>query len=96
MPRSRRRPTYSRLAYFQPDLETFLIDDAAEAVAAYRIAAAELPAVHVPELHASDARICLPYLPDVLQRELLHGGLGQCNVLVILVVCLLAHAKQPA
>ena len=48
------------------------------------------------QLLPADAGIGLPCLPDVLQGELLPGGLGQCRVSIILVIGLLAHAKQSA
>ena len=80
----------------QTDLEAVLVDDTAEAVASDGKVTSELGLVHVPQLLPADAGIGLPYLPDVLQGKLLPGGLGQCRVFIILVIGLLAHAKQPA
>ena len=77
-------------------LEAVLVDDPAEAVAAYRTVAAELLPVHVPQLHASYAGVPGPDAPDVLEGELLPCGLAQGQVLVVLVICLLALAKQHA
>ena len=62
-------------------LEAVLVDDPAEAVAAYRAVAAELLPVHVPQLHASYAGVPGPDAPDVLEGELLPCGLAQAQVL---------------
>ena len=75
----------ARLPDPQADLEAVLVDYPAEAVAPYGKVASELRLVHVPQLLPADAGICLPYLPNVLQGELLPGGLGQSRVFVVLV-----------
>ena len=75
----------ARLPDPQAHLEAVLVDDAAEAVASDGKVSSEPGLVHVPQLLPADAGIGLPYLPDVLQGELLPGGLGQRRVFIILV-----------
>ena len=78
----------------QAHLEIVLIDDAAEAVAAYRTVEAEFFLIHVPQLHPAETGIVLTYVSDVLEGELLACGFGMSRVPVILVISLLAYTKQ--
>ncbi len=85
------------LRIFRRTFSPLLVDDPAEAVAAYRTVKAEVPLIHVPQLLPADAGIFLPDLPDILDGELLTRGLGMDRVLVVmLIVSLLAYTKQPA
>ena len=86
----------ARLAHLPAHLQPLLVDDPAEAVAAYRTVKAEVPLIHVPQLLPADAGIFLPDFPDILDGELLTRGLGMDRVLVMLIVSLLAYTKQPA
>lgn len=86
----------ARLPDAPAHLQAVLIDDAAEAVAADWVVAAELALVHEPQLHPADSRGLFANLHDVLQGELLAGRPRKRRAVVVLVVCLLALAKQPA
>lgn len=54
------------LSYPLADLKTILVNDAEEAVSAYRIVAGKGFPVHVPELNPSYARVGLSDFPDIL------------------------------
>ena len=86
----------ARLPDAPAHLQAVLVDDAAEAVAADWVVAAELALVHEPQLHPADSRGLFANLHDVLQGELLAGRPRERRAVVVLVVCLLALAKQPA
>ena len=80
----------------QTDLEIVLVDYSAEAIPPYRIVAAKLGLVHVPKLRATYPRIKFADVFDVLQCELLPGSFCEGRILVVLIIGLLAYAKQLA
>ena len=80
----------------QTDLEIVLVDYSAEAISPYRIITAKLGLVHVPKFRSTYPRIKLADVFDVLQCELLPGGFREGRILVVLIICLLAYAKQLA
>ena len=84
------------LAYLLPHLQAMPVDNIGEPVAPDRVVLLEIAPVHVPELGASDSRILRTDAPDVFQCEGFPGSPGQDLRLVMLVICLLRYAKQPA
>ena len=84
------------LAYPKPNFQIVFIEYPAEAVSTYRIVTTELCFIHMPELGTTYTGVEFADVFDVLQRELLSGRFGECRVLVILIIRLLAYAKQLA
>ena len=52
--------------------------------------------VHDPQLHATDTRIESPYFVDKLKCEVLPGGSCQNGILIVFVIGLLTHTKDPS
>ena len=78
------------------DLQPATVEDFFEPVAPDRRAPGEVPAVHVPELPAANPAVLRPHTARILRRKLLPRHARQDATLVILVIRLLAHAKQSA
>ena len=84
----------SGLAYPKPDFQIVLVKYPAETVSTYRIVATELCFIHMPEFRTTHPGVKFANVFDVLQCELLSGRFCECCVLVVLIIRLLAHAKQ--
>ena len=84
----------SGFAYPEPDFQIVFVKYPAETVSTYRIVATELRFIHMPEFGAAYPGVKFADVFDVLQRELLSGRFGECRILVVLIISLLAYAKQ--
>ncbi len=79
-----------------PHLKPITVDDVFEPVPSDPLNIWEITLVHIPQLHAADSRIHSPYVMDIFKDERLLRGFSASGFPFVLMICLLAYAKQSA